>query len=126
MNRFILANTEQLHEKIKTMSERIRRLEEALQADHAQISPTEHPLLRQELLLIKKSPELFGIDQQQQTVHPEGTPDTAPSAEDHAGDDHLRADSAASSRDGDEVRAAGIYGYFSCQLISRSSNVLWQ
>ncbi|KAK7690028.1 hypothetical protein QCA50_006672 [Cerrena zonata] len=61
-SRFILANTEQLHEKIKTMSERIRQLEEALQVLQSQISPDEHPLLRQDLLSIKKSPELFGMD----------------------------------------------------------------
>lgn len=60
--RFILANTEQLHDKIKTMSERIRQLEEALQVVQSQISPEEHPLLRQDLLSIKKSPELFGMD----------------------------------------------------------------
>ena len=76
MNRFILANTEQLHEKIKIMSERIRKLEEALKEDHSHLSSTEHPLLRQDLLLIKKSPELFGIDQQQQAPPSEGTPDT--------------------------------------------------
>ncbi|CAL1713138.1 unnamed protein product [Somion occarium] len=61
-SRFILANTEQLHEKIKCMSERIRQLEEALQALQSQLSPNKHPLLQQELLSIKKSPELFGVD----------------------------------------------------------------
>ncbi|KAH9950592.1 hypothetical protein B0H21DRAFT_866625 [Amylocystis lapponica] len=61
-SRFILANTEQLHEKIKAMSERIRQLEEGLQALQAQHSAETHPLLRQELLHIKRSPELFGMD----------------------------------------------------------------
>ncbi|KAI0917333.1 hypothetical protein AcV5_007828 [Taiwanofungus camphoratus] len=61
-SRFILANTEQLHEKIKAMSERIRQLEDALQVLHTQHSTEPHPLLRQELLLIKRSPELFGVD----------------------------------------------------------------
>ncbi|TCD70534.1 hypothetical protein EIP91_002880 [Steccherinum ochraceum] len=63
-SRFILANTEQLHDKIKSMSERIRQLEEALRNVQSQLSPNEHPLLAQELLLIKKSPELFGVEQQ--------------------------------------------------------------
>ena len=55
--RFILANTEQLHEKIKAMSGRIRALEDAL--GEVQSS---HPLLREDLLLIKKSADLFGVD----------------------------------------------------------------
>ena len=103
MNRFILANTEQLHEKIKVMSERIRKLEEALKTDHSQITPAEHPLLRQELLLIKKSPELFGIDQHQQHVPSDSIPEGAPQHEDQAAEDHHRAGSATSSREGDEV-----------------------
>ena len=55
--RFILANTEQLHEKIKSMSGRIRELEDAL----GELHPG-HALLRDELLTIKKSTELFGVD----------------------------------------------------------------
>ncbi|KAF9267290.1 hypothetical protein L218DRAFT_955169 [Marasmius fiardii PR-910] len=57
--RFILANTEQLHTKIHGMSERIRGLEEALEAatsDH-------HPLLTQEMLNIKSTMELYGPTQ---------------------------------------------------------------
>ncbi|OCH85576.1 hypothetical protein OBBRIDRAFT_891076 [Obba rivulosa] len=61
-SRFILANTEQLHDKIKVMSERIRQLEDALLSLHQHHSNEPHPLLTQELLLIKKSPELFGVD----------------------------------------------------------------
>ncbi|KAI0632136.1 hypothetical protein C8Q77DRAFT_903696 [Trametes polyzona] len=60
-SRFILANTEQLHEKIKAMSGRIRELEEAL----GEVQPT-HGLLRNDLLLIKKSADLFGVDAHQQ------------------------------------------------------------
>lgn len=55
--RFILANTEQLHAKIKLMSTRIRDLEEALQELHSG-----HRLLRKDLLDIKKSTDLFGVD----------------------------------------------------------------
>ncbi|KAI1789627.1 hypothetical protein LXA43DRAFT_560030 [Ganoderma leucocontextum] len=59
-SRFILANTEQLHEKIKSMSLRIRELEDALQD-----LQSGHPLLREDLLLIKKSADLFGVDPNQ-------------------------------------------------------------
>ncbi|KAH9922800.1 uncharacterized protein BXZ73DRAFT_51319 [Epithele typhae] len=59
-SRFILANTEQLHEKIKSMSARIRELEDALRDVQGG-----HPLLREELLLIKKSADLFGVDPNQ-------------------------------------------------------------
>ncbi len=58
--RFILANTEQLHDKIKAMSVRIRELEDAL----GDLKPG-HPLLREDLLLIKKSADLFGVDPNQ-------------------------------------------------------------
>ncbi|PIL22526.1 transcription factor [Ganoderma sinense ZZ0214-1] len=59
-SRFILANTEQLHEKIKSMSQRIRALEDALHE-----LQSGHPLLREELLDIKKSADLFGVDPSQ-------------------------------------------------------------
>ncbi|EJF63429.1 hypothetical protein DICSQDRAFT_55510 [Dichomitus squalens LYAD-421 SS1] len=59
-SRFILANTEQLHDKIKSMSFRIRELEDALHE-----LQSGHPLLREDLLLIKKSADLFGVDPNQ-------------------------------------------------------------
>ena len=77
------------------MSERIQQLEDALRSTNSKVAPTEHPLLRQELLLIKKSPELFGIDQQMM-VH-----DTTP---ERRTEDHPRTSPAASSKDGEEVR----------------------
>nr|VWP00401.1 Uncharacterized protein [Ganoderma boninense] len=46
-----------LHEKIKSMSQRIRALEDALHE-----LQSGHPLLREELLDIKKSADLFGVD----------------------------------------------------------------
>lgn len=58
--RFILANTEQLHAKIKLMSSRIRDLEDALQELHSG-----HHLLHKDLLDIKKSADLFGVDPSQ-------------------------------------------------------------
>ena len=68
MRRFILANTEQLHDKIKSMSLRIRELEDALREQQ-----TGHPLLREELLLIKKSADLFGVDPNLQPSGAEGS-----------------------------------------------------
>ncbi|KAK7048537.1 4Fe-4S ferredoxin-type domain-containing protein [Favolaschia claudopus] len=53
-SRFILANTEQLHEKVSQLSERVRGLEDALQGFSAQ-----HPLLAPDLLRIKTSQELY-------------------------------------------------------------------
>ncbi|KAI0761926.1 hypothetical protein BD413DRAFT_219631 [Trametes elegans] len=58
-SRFILANTEQLHDKIKAMSSRIRELEDAL----GEAKPG-HILLRDDLLLVKKSADLFGVESQ--------------------------------------------------------------
>lgn len=96
------------------MSERIRKLEEALKTDHSQLSATEHPLLRQDLLVIKKSPELFGIEQQQQQHTPaaqatssDETLNTQSRHDDTATDGHTRSDSVVSSRDGDEVSVVG-------------------
>lgn len=96
-HRFILANTEQLHDKIKTMSERIRLLEEGLQAVNSQVSQNEHPLLRPDLLTIKKSAELFGIDQQVMTH------DSAPEASQKQDDIARPPSTTGSSRDDDEV-----------------------
>ncbi|KAG9031862.1 hypothetical protein FRB95_002135 [Tulasnella sp. JGI-2019a] len=51
--RFILANTEELHEKIALLQGRIGELEEALTYAHASTSSSPHPLLREDLLAIK-------------------------------------------------------------------------
>ncbi|PFH53342.1 hypothetical protein AMATHDRAFT_45610 [Amanita thiersii Skay4041] len=58
-NRFILANTEQLHEKIFQLSDRVRQLEEALETLQASYSNQPHPLLTPELLRIKTSQDLY-------------------------------------------------------------------
>lgn len=58
--RFILANTEQLHDKISELSDRVRQLEEALEQVQAQCSNQRHPLLAPDLLKIKTSQELYG------------------------------------------------------------------
>ncbi|KDR77286.1 hypothetical protein GALMADRAFT_96046 [Galerina marginata CBS 339.88] len=59
--RFVLADTEVLHQKIATMSDRIRQLEDALAILQSSLNgPTgePHPLLERELLKIKSSIEL--------------------------------------------------------------------
>lgn len=76
------------------MSERIRQLEEALQEVHKTTSPAEHPLLRPELLLIKRSPELFGVGVEHQYPNPNSSRDSF-----KRDDTDLRAPSASSSRD---------------------------
>lgn len=53
--RFVLANTEVLHEKIQVLSTRVRQLEDALADAHAaRGSAEQHPLLSHELLQLKR------------------------------------------------------------------------
>ncbi|KXN83107.1 hypothetical protein AN958_01778 [Leucoagaricus sp. SymC.cos] len=59
-SRFILANTETLHDKITELSDRVRQLEEALERLQQQCSTEPHPLLAPDLLKIKTSQELYG------------------------------------------------------------------
>ena len=51
MNRMVLANTEELHERIETLCIRIRLLEDALRTLQASVSTHPHPLLSNGLLL---------------------------------------------------------------------------
>jgi hypothetical protein len=53
-NRFILANTEVLHDKIGVLSTRVRQLEDALAEAYAVYNNERHPLLSDELLQIKR------------------------------------------------------------------------
>ncbi|TFK39379.1 fungal-specific transcription factor domain-containing protein [Crucibulum laeve] len=55
-NRFVLANTEALHDKISTLANRVRQLEDALLVSHTDNphSRHPHPLLSDELLQIKR------------------------------------------------------------------------
>lgn len=57
-NRFVLADTEKLHQKISEMSDRIRQLEDALASLQSSISSEPHPLLSRDLMNIKSSIEL--------------------------------------------------------------------
>ncbi|EKM81972.1 hypothetical protein AGABI1DRAFT_70548 [Agaricus bisporus var. burnettii JB137-S8] len=53
-NRFVLANTEVLHEKINQLANRVRHLEDALAESHSRYSEQPHHLLSDELLQIKR------------------------------------------------------------------------
>ncbi|KAJ7481737.1 hypothetical protein FB451DRAFT_1030751, partial [Mycena latifolia] len=55
---FVLADTEKLHQKIGTMSDRIRQLEDALAVLQSTVTNEPHPLLDRDLLKIKSSIEL--------------------------------------------------------------------
>ncbi|KAF9478287.1 hypothetical protein BDN70DRAFT_880165 [Pholiota conissans] len=52
-NRFVLASTQELHEKISELANRVRELEDALRASHQHLSSEQHPLLSDDLLKIK-------------------------------------------------------------------------
>ncbi|KAI0080184.1 hypothetical protein K474DRAFT_1590475 [Panus rudis PR-1116 ss-1] len=52
-NRFVLASTQDLHEKIQELATRVRELEDALRSSHARYTAEPHPLLSEELLRIK-------------------------------------------------------------------------
>jgi hypothetical protein len=51
--RFVLASTQELHEKISELQTRVRELEDALRVSHSHLSADSHPLLADELLKIK-------------------------------------------------------------------------
>ncbi|KAH9933330.1 fungal-specific transcription factor domain-containing protein [Fomitopsis serialis] len=53
-NRFVLANTEALHDKITQLSSRVRQLEDALEQAHGKTSLELHPMLTEELRQIKR------------------------------------------------------------------------
>ncbi|KZV89930.1 hypothetical protein EXIGLDRAFT_838173 [Exidia glandulosa HHB12029] len=61
-NRFVLADTQRLHEKIETMGERIMELEDALAVLQAQISDERHPLLSDEHMRVKALPSTQNVE----------------------------------------------------------------
>ncbi|KAF9258724.1 hypothetical protein L218DRAFT_1063037 [Marasmius fiardii PR-910] len=61
-NRFVLANTEVLHEKITQLATRVRTLEDALALSHSTQSALPHPLLSDDLLQIKRPLERERLD----------------------------------------------------------------
>ncbi|KAG9312894.1 hypothetical protein JVU11DRAFT_6327 [Chiua virens] len=52
-NRFVLASTQELHEKISVLCNRVRELEDALRHSHSLIASDRHPLLAEDLLQLK-------------------------------------------------------------------------
>ena len=60
--RFVLANTEALHEKINLLANRVRHLEDGLAEAHSLNSHHPHPLLRDDLLQIKRPLERERLD----------------------------------------------------------------
>jgi hypothetical protein len=52
-NRFVLASTTELHEKISELSQRVRELEDGLRVSHAKTATDNHPLLADDLLKVK-------------------------------------------------------------------------
>lgn len=73
--RFVLANTEALHEKINALANRVRQLEDGLAEAHSHNSHAPHPLLSEELLKIKRPLERERQDVPQVDEKPE-TEDT--------------------------------------------------
>ena len=61
--RFILSNTEQLHEKIYEMSNRIRQLEDTLAILQSNVSDQRYPLLTEELSKVKFGSESINAKQ---------------------------------------------------------------
>ncbi|KAI0691234.1 hypothetical protein BC835DRAFT_1279571 [Cytidiella melzeri] len=59
--RFVLASTQDLHEKINELSNRVRELEDGLRASHSQHSQGPHPLLSEDLLRIKAPLQREGL-----------------------------------------------------------------
>lgn len=60
-SRFVLASTQDLHEKIQELSNRVRELEDALRASHALTTRDSHPLLSEDLLRIKAPIQREGL-----------------------------------------------------------------
>ncbi|KAI1796561.1 fungal-specific transcription factor domain-containing protein [Ganoderma leucocontextum] len=72
-NRFVLANTEALHDKITILANRVRALEDALEGAHSNLSREVHPLLSDELRALKRplereSPEEQAQEQEHEVV----------------------------------------------------------
>jgi hypothetical protein len=66
---FVLASTQELHEKITELCSRARDLEDALKTAHAHNSNESHPLLSEELLKIKAPLERDAPLRNPTTIH---------------------------------------------------------
>ena len=56
-SRLVLADSDKLRDKLDVMSQRIRQLEDALQIEYTHRSTGTHPLLAEDLLMIKAGPD---------------------------------------------------------------------
>lgn len=56
----VLANTEELHEKIERLCSRVRELEDALRTLQSTVSERTHPLLQEDLLNLKTPSNVAG------------------------------------------------------------------
>ncbi|KIY70755.1 hypothetical protein CYLTODRAFT_419434 [Cylindrobasidium torrendii FP15055 ss-10] len=75
-NRFVLANTEELHDKITVLATRVRQLEDALAQSHSSNHPnTQHPLLSVDLLQLKRPLERERFDEHPSPPEPVENPD---------------------------------------------------
>ncbi|KAH9935867.1 uncharacterized protein BXZ73DRAFT_45273 [Epithele typhae] len=70
-NRFVLANTEVLHDKITSLANRVRTLEDALYDANSHLSTEPHPLLSDELRALKRPLERESQEEQEQEPEPE-------------------------------------------------------
>lgn len=69
--RFVLASTQELHEKITELCSRTRDLEDALRTSHSSNSSGTHPLLSEELLRVKAPLQRDAPPRNPTTVHQE-------------------------------------------------------
>ncbi|EGN92270.1 hypothetical protein SERLA73DRAFT_79751 [Serpula lacrymans var. lacrymans S7.3] len=90
-NRFVLANTEVLHDKIGQLAHRVRHLEDALSEAHAARSRDPHPLLAPELLKIKSPLERERDDPQPSSEFSKETNEAADAIGSLSISDHGRA-----------------------------------
>lgn len=66
--RFILSNTEELHEEIQMLRGRVKDLETALAQLQAHVSTDPHPLLRDSLVLLSPSTSPGKLPQDEEEV----------------------------------------------------------
>lgn len=67
---FVLASTQELHEKIAELATRVRQLEDALRSSHSHLSSEPHPLLSEDLLRIKAPLQREAAPQRNPTAIP--------------------------------------------------------
>ncbi|KAG6855100.1 hypothetical protein C0991_006029 [Blastosporella zonata] len=71
--KFVLADTTQLHAKIAEMGQRIRQLEDAIAIFQSGVSSETHPLLRDELLSIKFGPDKGHLLEREEPIRDHST-----------------------------------------------------